>query len=151
MQQSSVAGIHEAIGVLLKRQVHIQPDAVLAPGAAVGGLHDSPAGAGHHLKATLHGLHRELLGELVGGFIGIGSGGAEHRHLAGLAVRGEHVEAVADIGQGPVDQPPLVGIAAALGNLQQAHDAAFNRAPLRVVLQFLIEGLKRALLHQPKG
>ena len=64
---------------------------------------------------------------------------------------GEHAETIADVGQGPVDQPPFLGIGAALGNLQQAHDAALDRAALRVVLQLLIEGLKGALLHQPKG
>jgi hypothetical protein len=74
VEQPAIAGIHKAVGMLLKRQIHIQADAVLTASPTVGGLHDAAAGAGHHLEAARHGFHRQLLRQLVGGLLTVGSG-----------------------------------------------------------------------------
>jgi hypothetical protein len=148
VQQSPLAAAHIAVGVLLERQLHVQTDALLAACTAVGGLHDAAAGTGHHFEAPLDRLHRQGLGQLVGGFIWLGASRPKHRHLSGESVRCEHLEAVADVGEGAADEPPVIAVAAVAGDLQQGDDAAFDGAPLWVILQLGFQGLQRALLHR---
>jgi hypothetical protein len=67
MQQSPFATAHVAIGVLLKRQVDVETDAVFAARTGIGRLHHAAAGAGEHRKPGSHGLAGHRLGQGIDG------------------------------------------------------------------------------------
>ena len=67
----------DRVGGLLEGQADVDAEAVLAPGAALAGLHDAAAGAGDDHEAALGDGARERLG------------GAEHRVVLLRARRAE--------------------------------------------------------------
>ena len=148
MEQAPVAGIDVAIGVLLKRQVHIQANAALAARAAVRRLHDAAAGPRHHFKAAPGRFAGELLGQRISRLLRLGSGGPKHGHLAGLAMGGKDVEAIADVRQGTGDQSPLIGITAIACDLQQLNHTALDGAALGMALKGIGQRVQGASLDR---
>jgi hypothetical protein len=73
-------------------------DAALAPGALHARLHDARAGAGDDHPAALGELGGDVVGVLVERVVGAGAGRAEDRDLRDVAVRIEHGEGVAHLG-----------------------------------------------------
>ena len=85
------------IRLLLERQPDVEPERPLAAGALLRGAHDACAGPGHHHPAALDHAATEHQRGHGGGLRGRRARGPEHRHLADVAIRREHLVGVAQL------------------------------------------------------
>ena len=84
--------------------MNVEAEAALAPGPAIGGLHDAASRSRDHLKTRRDQGGGKLLGQPVGGAVRGASRRAEHRDLAGGAVGLKHRNRLLDILKGATDQ-----------------------------------------------
>ena len=94
-----VAGDHR-VGALLERQPDRHADALLDAGALHRRLHDPRAGARDHHPPLGGELGGDVVRLLVQRIVRPRAGRAEHRHLGPIAIRREHGEGVAHLGEG---------------------------------------------------
>ena len=92
------------IGLLLERQQDVDADALFASGADVARLHDAAGRAGDDHPARLGDAAAELDRRRIGRIARRQPRRAEHRHLAQMPIRREHLEAVAQLLEGRAEQ-----------------------------------------------